>query len=260
MQKWPGSDQGTCLSWAQRTQSELPNDLRHHLRRRARRLQRGSAPRNRGPSCASCALQNSEGARGVGWNPPPGNLPLGGEEGNGIGVGLSPGLSGPAIPAPAAGPHLARESCGWRREGRTPGVGEGDRARSYNFLWPESWRAAPRAYAVPVEWVPSGIARVWGTREETRLRRGLRGGPTPGRRHCGTTFGRRRVRDRGERGPPGTPHLGSRIPHLEPRAPRPASRAPRLACVPSRLHLARASKTLELESEVPQSGGFSSPR
>lgn len=115
----------------------------------------------------------------------------------------------------------------------------------------------PRAYAAPVEWVPSGIARVWGTREETRSSRGLRGRPRPGRRHCGTTFGRRRAGDRGERT---SRYPSPCVPHPAPGASRPTPRAPRLACVPSQLHLARASKTLELESGVPQPGGFSSPR
>lgn len=174
MQKWPGSDQGTCLCWAQRTQSRAPQRPQTPAPEAGEKTAKGKCPKEQGPSGAPCALQKSEGARRVGWNSPLGNLPLGGEERKGIGVGHSPRLSGPAIPAPAAGPHLARESRGERRQGRTPGVGAGNRAWSYNFRWPESRRAAAPRLRGPASTRPlwSGYPRESPVSGEPRRRPG----------------------------------------------------------------------------------------
>lgn len=226
-----GSDQGTCLCWAQRTQSRVPQRPQTPAPKAGEKTAKGKCPKEQGPSSASCALQKSEGARRVGCNSPLVNLPLGGEEGNAIGVGHSPRLSGPAIPAPAAGPHLAGSPVD-REEKEGPQGSEGEiELGATTFSGQKAGGLRPRAYAAPVEWVPSGIARVWGTREETRSSRGAdldQAGDTVGQLSAGGGQGT------GERGPPGTPRLASRIPRLEPRAPRPVPRvlpACRASCI-----------------------------
>lgn len=174
-----------------------------------------------------------------------------GKESTGLESGHSPGLWGPPLPAPAALPHLARESPGprgWgggafqppprlRREGRTPGLGREDELGATTFSGRKAGRLGFHAHAVPGESTPPETPREpptvggGGRRPGAGEERGA--DPAPAVRE--NFRGGGDWQGRGDRGDP-APGVPRAAPGAWPPAPRPepclrsnpaASRAPR---------------------------------